>query len=274
VFFNWLAHLDSHALPLPQASSWLDYPYFMFARYPRLQPEIPEQKSARSNNEIGRNSFQKLLSDQESQIAGHENGAQILQGMTPEQRQQLSALVVDCLAEFKKHRARAEHGKHLTRLTKEASRRQRRLDKLVGRVRTALEQLHSYTQDLDPWLGRSHSKFALRGLMAIGNLRHYQSAEEWEKDRQNHLHFAEIAEFSPFPDDPTSSAMVQLYWLFRHECHLSANEAQIRTARSRDACFAKWNKSIAIVEKHTTFDSESRGASAVAQAVRRYRPKG
>lgn len=269
--FNWLRDLDSREPSLSPARSWLNYPYFMFARHPRLQPKDG------ANVETGRRSFEKTLSDQESRMAKHEHGANILQGLTPEQQQQLSALVVDCLAEFEEHGERAKHGKNLTRLTKEAASRQRGLDKKVSQVRTALEQLYLYAQKLDPWLGTAHAGFAQNGLTALKELSHYQSAEEWEKDRQNHGRIAQI----PSPNDPTTSAMVQLYWFFRHECRFSANESEIRVALIREACFGRWKKPIRIVPFHKSArsgcksipDPESRGAGAVAQAVRRFRAK-
>lgn len=275
--FNWLADLDSRAVDLVQGTSWLNYPYFMFTRYPGLQPAASGRNAG-----AGRMSFLRKLADQEVRMTTHKHGNRIFQGLTSEERRQLAALVVDCLPEFEKHREGTEHGKHLTRRTNEAARRQRRLDKLVGRVRTALEQLHSYAQELDPQLGKAHSELAQSGLAAIGRLKHYPSAEEWAKDRENHAHFPDIAGFSPFPSDPISSAMVQLYWFFRHQCCLSANDAEIRVALVREAFFATWNKPVQIVPRHKTAhktafsapgsNPESRGAGAVAQAVRRFRP--
>ena len=82
--FDWLKDLDSKAQGLSPARSWLDYPYFMFARYPRLRPEIPEKESGRTNNETGYKSFLNMLSNQESKIANHEHGAHILQSLTPD----------------------------------------------------------------------------------------------------------------------------------------------------------------------------------------------
>lgn len=270
--FNWLAALDSCADQLKPARSWLAYPFFMRVRYPSLWPATSAEDPNPRMLAVMREMFIGELTKQEARIASHKKGTAILRGLTADQRRQLAALVIDCVADFENHKGNAEYGKKLTKLTKEATRRQRMLDKGVAKVRTSLESLRDYAAKLDPLLGATHKTFADRTLTELSRLSHYESPASLRHDRELAKTFPDIG-FNPFPGDPTTASMVQVYWFFRHECRLSGNESEMRTAWIREVCFVAWNKPVRVIQLHPTPESESRGSTAVAQAVRRFRPK-
>ena len=86
-FLNWLKELDKAAAGLPVANDWIDYPFFMFIRYPRLQPDVPTRDAE----------FAYILRSTtrlESEIANHEEAKRALKGLKVSQRPQLAALVL------------------------------------------------------------------------------------------------------------------------------------------------------------------------------------
>jgi hypothetical protein len=270
--FDWLADLDAHVVALPRAESWLQYPYFVFMRHPQLQPQIPEAKYLAWQVETNADAVKMQLKRQSDKISGHEHGEQILHGLTPGQREQLSALLIDCVSEFAKYLEGITHRKRLIRIAGEAERRQRMLNKHVAKVTAALDKLKNYANGLDDWLGMNHRLFAEKGLNAAEHLRNHQSADEWKHDRALHSEFAAIAGFSPFPEDPAASSTVQLFWFFRSGCGLSQGDSCLRAALVRNAFFSRWAKKIAYNVKHRSLFLQSRGSNAVIQDVRRFRP--
>jgi hypothetical protein len=270
--FDWLTDLDSRAAELPRADSWLQYPWFMFVRYPHLIPEIAEQKYLAWQVETGATTIAFQLEGQIGRIAGHEHGCQILEDLTANQRSQLAALVIDCLSEFKKHREAADHRKRLTGLKKEATRRQRMLEKKTVKVVNALSVLRAYAATLDDWLGASHKRFAESGLEAAEHLKHFQSAQEWRQDLELHRGFHQFAGFTPFPGNLAASSNVQLFWFFKTGCGLSQNDSSLRVALLRNAFFHPWAKKIGYCDKHRVLVLQSRKSGAVIQDVRRFRP--
>jgi len=74
--------------------------------------------------------------------------------------------------------------------------------------------------------------------------------------------------------DPTTFAMVQLYWLLRHGCGLTGDESEVRVALIRNFFWAPLG--VPKVKFRPFYEEgESQGCSAVRQAVRRFHlPKG
>ena len=87
-FFDTIADLDKRAATLPKARSWLNYPYFMFARYVHLRPK-KESKV-----------FSKTLETWEDRIASDPEAKRALETLDRELRKQLAALLVDVISEL------------------------------------------------------------------------------------------------------------------------------------------------------------------------------
>jgi hypothetical protein len=81
-----MAALDARAAALRKACNWLNYPYFMFARYPHLRP---------SNND---RTFWQKLEEWDNRIESDSKAARALADLKPELREQLAALLVDIIA--------------------------------------------------------------------------------------------------------------------------------------------------------------------------------
>jgi hypothetical protein len=90
--FNTMAELDARAAALPKARNWLNYPYFMFARYPHLRP---------SNND---RTFWQKLEEWDNRIESDSKAARTLADLKPDLRKELASLLVDIIAELEVYR--------------------------------------------------------------------------------------------------------------------------------------------------------------------------
>ena len=103
--FNWLERLDQVAQTLPRALGWIEpYGPFMLIRYPHLRPQRPSS-DLRSQHEfeVDEATITQTLQEWESRIADHTETAVCLDALNPEQRKQLSALLIETIAEIEDH---------------------------------------------------------------------------------------------------------------------------------------------------------------------------
>src|SRR5437588_407502 len=95
--FNWLKWLDRKAQALPRAMNWLEpYGPFMLVRYAHLRPQpLPHDPRSKHECEVDEACAAQILEDWESRIADHTETAVCLNRLSPEQRKQLSALLIE-----------------------------------------------------------------------------------------------------------------------------------------------------------------------------------
>jgi hypothetical protein len=245
--FNTMAYLDAQAATFPKARSWLNYPYFMFARYPHLRP---------SNN--GRAFWQKL-EEWENRIESDSKAARALEDLKPDLRKQLAALLVDIIAELQMYK------KKISRPPKtflaETERRKRMLVRKREKARRELESLRGYARGLDRLLAGDDEEAARRCLEILAGIGDYDHAAILKALEGAH----------PVPEDPTVRGMVDLYWFFRHGCKITGDEAEVRVALLRNAFWTRYG--VAGVDYRPAYVAgESKGCQAVHEAIRRFRP--
>jgi hypothetical protein len=245
--FSTLADLDVRATTLPRARNWLNYPYFMFARYPHLRPLMSGK------------TFWQRLGTWEHRIESDSKARRALADLEPELRKQLAAFCVDVISELEMH------AKKVSRPPKtfaaEAKRRARMLKRKRERVRRELKNLLRYASSLDRLLAGDDEEVARRCLEILGGIRDYSQIQTLEALRGPH----------PVPDDPIVRGMVDLYWFFRQYCKLTGDEAEVRVAILRNAFWTEYGASrVEYLPAYRT--GESQGCSAVHEAVRRFRP--
>jgi hypothetical protein len=245
--FNTLADLDTLAATLPKARSWLDYPYFMFVRFPHLRP-------VRNGSE-----FWQKIEEWENQIECDSKARRALADLKPVLRKQLAGLLVDIVAELEMYKRKISRPPKT--FLAEAQRRKRMLLRKREKARRELANLRSYARDLDRLMAGDDEEAAGRCLEILGGIRDYDYVSVLEGLRGTH----------PVPDDPTVRGMVDLYWFFRHACNLTGDEAEVRVALLRNAFWIKYGVS-EVDCRPTYIAGESKGCQAVHEAVRRFRP--
>jgi hypothetical protein len=97
-----------------------------------------------------------------------------------------------------------------------------------------------------------------QGLKRLNECSHLATPEQWLQQGR------EIKDIktSPGIKDPTTDNMVHLFWFFHHECNLSRDESEKRTALIRNAFWTK----VKGIHKVMIF----RGCDAVRKAVERF----
>jgi hypothetical protein len=242
-----LADLDAKAASLPQARSWLTYPYFMIARYPRLRPAKDGQQ------------FSRTLQNWEKKIASHADAKRALENLTPALREQLAALLLDVIADLEMYRGKIARPKKT--FIKLADRRARMLKRKRGIARRALDDLQTYATTRDPLLESEDEEAARSCLKILDGIRDVDFAT-----RLN-----DVTSLHPLAEDPLALGMVRLYWFFRSACELAGDEAEIRVALLRNSFWRRLG--VPTIEFQATYQpGESKGCSAVHEAVRRFRP--
>ncbi len=258
---NWLSQLDREAPTLPKAAGWFDYPVFLYARYPLLQPSrVPGDRYSKSQIKSGYETFQRELSSWERRISLHDEASRVVGGLTKTQRTQLAALVLDTVTMCEGYKPQKQSARRVHALARSAPRKERKLRRKVKTVHKALGDLRDYAQGLDPGLGRQHFLVAESALRILAGLGGANSAGFYKSIE---------AEYTT-PDDPTTFGMVQLYWFFRHGCKLTGDESEVRVALIRNAFWKEYGvEEVAYRPKYKI--GESQGCEAVRQAVRRFR---
>jgi hypothetical protein len=186
-----------------------------------------------------------------------------LQGLDRPLRKQLAGLVLETYVELEKHFDEKEKKRRFPSLHRE-----RVLLQKVARARQLLEELRNDAKHL--CTQTSNIPHVQRAADSIRRL-----AEHYLEETSNILdRFGPARSFEPLPriaQNPTTFAMVKLYWFFRHGCRLSGHEAEVRTALIRNAFWKKFG--IPPVEFFREYrPDQSMGCPAVHQAVLRFRP--
>jgi len=183
--FNWLKWFDGKATKLPRATRWLEpFDYFTLVRYPHLQPTSAiEDARLATGTVLGRRVFLGSISEWESRIANHGDAQRVVDGLAPNQRQQVAALVIDSMADLENWQVNAKSIRLVSRLAKEGSRRQRVLLWKLKQAQIALRALGRYAEKLDPERNKLGPRPSwLGGLEEVAKW--YESFQNlaWEKD--------------------------------------------------------------------------------------------
>jgi hypothetical protein len=262
--FNWLKDFDKRASKLPPAEGMWTYSLFLFARYPRLRPRpIRAKRLDEALHKAGYESLAQLLSGRERQIAEHEETRRAIRGLKSAQRIQLAALLVDTAADIENFTGRRDAKDRSFKLEREGPRRQRMLARKLEASRRSLDNLRRYASALDASMGSSYRKAAEDALTRLSGL---------PTNRSFQGILTVYRELRQVTENPTTFAMVQLYWFFRSGCGLSGHEAEVRVALVRNAFWAAF--SVAPVTFFPEYQvGQPRGCQAVHEAVRRFCPK-
>jgi hypothetical protein len=241
-----LAWLDARAADLLPAKSWLHpYDYFMLTRYSTLRPA--EDNRPKSNFPAGKATYEHHLAVEQQHLSLCE--ARILRMLLPEQRQQLSALVYELNLHFEEHRSYRDKMENLRALLRAEDRNSR----LEEKIRQGLEELSAIAEKLRDPLGEKLISDAIQHF----NVQNVERS------------LFKSAHFRIFADDPSTLAMVQLYWLFRHGFELSSGESEVRVAMIRN-CFSRtWG--VHKVARTARSGVAAVGSDAVRKAVERFR---
>jgi hypothetical protein len=266
---NWLTSVDERAAILPRAAHWLEYPYFLFARYPDLQPApVSQPKYRKIDFQSGRRVFEQALIKWEERLATHDKASRCLDKLSAEQRRQLAALISDCIANFEWYELYVKHRDELSAITREADRRIRQVRKKIKKAGDALEEAIKYGSELDPLLSSEFTlaaKKRLKELLAEDEdslIRSLPPSTFW-KGALDHL-----PQFHPVRENPTTTAMVQVFWFFKHDCKLSGHESEVRVALIRNSFWTAWTKPVKYLPFYDGADSQ--GCTAVRKAVSRF----
>ena len=237
--FNWLEWLDREAARLPRATGWTspDEP-FMLARYPHLRPApTPGDVHSRIMCESGEKTAAQQFAEWESRIAGSAESAVCLEGLCAEQRTQLAALLLQTRVDLEMRKADSRSSQWARHLRGEAPARLRKLNRKLQKARQAVEELKAYAEDSGAEGPKDMERHWARHLLGFD----YRLAADKAlralvmKCPQEAQEFAEIAGEYPTPERVEAFGMVQLYWFFRHGCHLSGDESEVRVALLRNA---------------------------------------
>lgn len=273
--FNWLEWLDRKAGTLPRATNWIKpYGPFMLARYSHLRPKsVRGNPHSRIMCESGEKTAAQLFGQWEARIAGSKEAACCLDRLDSEQRKQLAALLLDTICEFQIGEADSRSSQWARHLRREAPARLRELNRKLQKAQKAVEELRAYAEDSDTvnpdaaslhtarcLLGQTYRFAADRALKALAM-----------ECPPNAREFAKVASEHPTPERVEAFGMVQLYWFFRHGCNLSGDEAEVRTARLRNAFWTEHGID-KVPYRAEYIPGESKGCNAVHAAVTRFKP--
>ncbi len=283
--FNWLKELDSLAAGLPRAKRW-DYEYFLFARYPHLRPGDSPNWKRQFHLEGSRIAFEEQLSEWERRIAEHSEAGRVLDGLDFEQRRQLSALMIDVITDIQDYVDRVPHHKRLRKAASEKPRRERMLNRKLGKAHQAIDRLIE-SGDGDKvgparlWLARvadaqktvedARQYYAaldplLRSSGIVGDTLALPSVE-----LPDVAGLLKNPVLHPIPENPIAFCMVRLYWFFRQGCGLTGNRSEVLVALLRNSFWSEYGISpVKFRPKYDPDSVESAGCPSVIEAVRRY----
>lgn len=285
---NWLEALDSLSTRLPRARSWINYPYFFFARYPQLQPADSADRKHQLHLEIGRKTFQEELQKWESRFAGNEIACRVLEGLDSGRRTQLAGLMIDCLAEIGDYVNRIPYHKLLKKWASQAPHRERMLKRKLATVHKALDDLMCTLTSVGPSQERLVNSRIKAYERAVENLENYlkkiapflrprhllgdilrEPASITLPDLEGLLN---TPGFHVVPENPVAPCMIKLYWFFHHGCGISGNQSEVRVALLRNTFWR--NARIPTVKCKEIAGAEgSAECGAVKRAVQRYSTK-
>jgi hypothetical protein len=253
-YCNWLEKHDEAALGLPPAVNFTEYSFFHLARYPRLRPHPPDDTHQRRIYEITQKSYATQIALKRSSLPGRATD-----GLTSDQIDQLAALIIDLGGDLDDLATHGTEANQLRQIGRDGAQKQKKLTKQVEKIRLALAKLEDLADQVPPLLGR---RYKVGAQACLDCLDVYCTPIPDETLRE------QLSIHQP-QDDPTSFAVVPLYWFFRHECGQSGNESEVRAAMLRNQFLTPPGREPLKVEAEFT-GGESGGSSAVRIAVRRY----
>jgi hypothetical protein len=265
--YNWLKRLDEAAANFPVAETWLQpYDYFVLTRYPHLQPREPERGDLPGGYlRPGRQTYEQQLREQEELIRAHAEACRTLEHLSLKQCCEVAALVSDLTMELEEHAKWTAQPKQLRDCARQVARLERSLGSGTRNIQKELGKMIAATSGLDPFVGGRRIRNSLEQIsreiaaLKLALPAHYF----WELgDAVRKSDYYQL-----FEHDPTTSAMAQLYWLFRYGCGLSVGESEVRVALIRNNLWSKYAGSISYGEGSS---EESRGSDAVRNAVKRF----
>jgi hypothetical protein len=256
-FRCWLQQLDLEAKKLPRAQSWLEFPVFMFARYPLLQPKRLKtgDRKRRSLIETGFNTFNKVVGNWEKRISEHSEACRAIRGLTSGQRKQLAALVFDIECEFEEFADSKETRSKIRPLSSEAKRRQRTIQRKIEKTKAALEDLQKYAYDLHHF----------HGLSNIGDI-----ASQCLERLKTPIPKRTFELSGEVGNSPVTFAMLKLYCFFREECRQTGDESEVRVALIRNEFWVEERYAKRVLVRHEYNGEQSQGCDTVHTAVGRY----
>lgn len=283
--FNWLKRLDKEAPKCPRARSWGNYDYFVFARYPHLQPKADPGDSTRKALGGGPGGFCDTLVKWGAKIFQIRGGRLTLKGLNPDSRRQLAALVVDIVADFEDCLEIAPWRAVLKMVNLRGHRWELQLKRKVAKIKAALEDLRNRADRVDDRLTEEYLRFGeerprarnstpVKGLLASAFSHAAEDclnilAQVGRTSRASALTSGRI--FHPALENLATLGMVKLYWFFHYGCGLSAGESEVRVARIRNALWGKFG--VPKVSYRAAYGTvESKGCDAVRIAISRFLP--
>jgi hypothetical protein len=246
----------------------------MLARYPDLLPQpIPSDGHSKIMCESGERTFAELLSKSETDLAESTEAAVCLCGLDAEQRRQLAALMLDIVSELETRPAVDHTARWASQLRKEAKRRITVLNRKVEKARRAIEELRNYALDSDTADvsdNALHTAKTMLGFPYLNATGKALSALKPEFFPTVHEQVDLVKDYTKLEGVETFG-MVRLYWFFRHGCNITGDDAEVRTARLRNAFWTKFG--CEAIQFRPDYDgAESQGCDAVHVAVIRFRP--
>jgi hypothetical protein len=252
---NWLEQLDRNVRKLRSGSDWLRESDLALQRCRRFImvrfPELPTP--------FVQSVFRREISRGEKQIGDSTHAERVLRDLKPIQKSQLAGLLLDVVEALQVHARHQQSSKKVQELNSEADRRTRMLFRKASSVRRDLEGLQRYAERLHPSLGLDYARAASRCLKSLANLKEDPSAGEY---------FRSIRSVYPTLEDPGQLGIVELYWFFRHECHCTGADSEVRVAMIANEFLGLKLKYLPQYK-----DAESQGCQAVRRAVSRFRPR-
>jgi hypothetical protein len=258
--FDWLADYDHRVEGFDQAPDWTVYSYFAFARFPKLRP-----KARVAAQDEGYRVFSQTLRAWADRIDAHCQAQRVLNGLNSRQHRQLAALVSDTVIDLETFKNRKKSRNWARNLRSQLPSRERMLESKYRDACQALKKLRAYSAKQDSILASIYKK---RAEKALGPLRDSLPPRSSKKQTVDSI-YADLRETTR---DPTTDAMVQLYWFFRSGCSLNGNESEVRVALIRNAFWISLGvPKVAFLSQYE--GTESKGCRAVRQAVRRFHPR-
>jgi hypothetical protein len=206
-----------------------------------------------------------LILGWEKRIAAHAQAKRAMDGLTSELRIQLAALVADVETDYQKFADRKSTRVWAQKLGKEGPGRKRMLARKRENARRALIELREYAKGLDATLGHDDQIAANDALDSLARVEGDGLSENY--------HLALYHDLCHITEDPTTFAMIQLYWFFRSGCGQSGDESEVRVAIIRNTFWTPFG--VAPVVFLPQYQSgESLGCQSVHEAVRRFSSQG
>lgn len=268
--FNYLKQLDVDMLSYPPYSSWdsLIEPMFSFyiVRYPFLRPNhSPEEPLERKLFDLQEQSCWISIHNWKKKL--EKELPEVIEGLNEEQGIQLAALVLACIRDIEIHQIVIPIEKSLRKIHKEGEAKIKMLRSKLNTAIRNLGDLNRYATTLDSQYGFEELPPTVeKCLELLEKFKTVESiADDFHRCRESGEDLRSLQnEFT----DPTAKCMVRLYWLYRHECQISGDEAEVRVALIRNKYWTEWVEPIAYRSKYE--HAQSKGCEAVHTAVLRF----